>query len=144
MALPDWKPFSRGLAYSCNIKFSQNLPNRTKFYGTCPSFLRISESLWQSTYYKRCCKGIFKSEHYRHHWVVIKTHSRQKKLLPLLWGTLTQQSISEILIIFKGAAFFCPFHRCSCWCTAIIHLHIFHIILKMEIYQVWEVDILGF
>ena len=38
------------LAYSCNVKFSQNLPNQTKFYRTCPSVLWISESLVHSSY----------------------------------------------------------------------------------------------
>ena len=47
---PGPKPFSAMLAYSCNVKFSQNLPNLTKFYSTWPSVLRILESLlvWPS------------------------------------------------------------------------------------------------
>ena len=32
-------------AYSFNVKFSQNLQGRTKFYRTCPLVLQISESL---------------------------------------------------------------------------------------------------
>ena len=42
---PGLKPFSAMLAYSSNAKFSQNLPDQTKFYRTYPSVLRISESL---------------------------------------------------------------------------------------------------
>ena len=37
--------FSAMRAYSCIVKFSQNLLDRTKFYWTSPSVLRISESL---------------------------------------------------------------------------------------------------
>ena len=39
------KTNSAVLAYASNVKFSQNLPDRTKFYRKCPSVLRISESL---------------------------------------------------------------------------------------------------
>ena len=42
---PGPKPFSSTLAYLCNVKFSQNLPEQTKFYKTCPSVLQILESL---------------------------------------------------------------------------------------------------
>ena len=45
MTMSDWKSFSDTPAYSCNVKFSKNLKDRIKFYRTCPSVLRISESL---------------------------------------------------------------------------------------------------
>ena len=52
MALPVRKLFSAMLAYSCNVQFSQNLPDQTEFYWTCPSVLLILESLlfviWQT------------------------------------------------------------------------------------------------
>ena len=32
------------LTYSCNVKFSQNLPDGTNFYRTCPSVLQTLES----------------------------------------------------------------------------------------------------
>ena len=45
IALPDRNPSSAMLAYSGNIKFSQNSPERTIFYWTCPLVMQISESL---------------------------------------------------------------------------------------------------
>ena len=48
MTCQERKPHSAVLTYSCNVKFSQNLPNRTKFYGSCPLVLRISERLAQN------------------------------------------------------------------------------------------------
>ena len=45
IGLPDRKPVSAMLAYSCNGKFSQNVLDLSKFYRTCPLVLGILESL---------------------------------------------------------------------------------------------------
>ena len=45
ISLPDRQHFSAILPYSCDVTFSQNIPDRTEFYRTCNLFLQISESL---------------------------------------------------------------------------------------------------
>ena len=88
------------LAYSSNVKFSQNLQDRTKFYRTCPSVQRISESVIQ-----RHCQGIIAMMKF-----AIEL-SQQIYIKNILHTAQFDQNITET--IYKGVSqlFIIPYHK---------------------------------